>query len=70
MSGIAKQSNTEARQLAFTAEETHNKGSASKKYGTEDSLEEREKSSASRIQIRAEKPFRSDQRGWFVGPQQ
>jgi len=52
MSGIAKQSNTEARQLAFTAEETHNKGSASKKYGTEDSLEEREKSAASKFALR------------------
>eukprot|EP00957_Ditylum_brightwellii_P162994 12411276-Ditylum_brightwellii.AAC.1 len=29
MSGSAKQSNTEARQLAFTAKETHRKGSTS-----------------------------------------
>eukprot|EP00957_Ditylum_brightwellii_P097552 7429737-Ditylum_brightwellii.AAC.1 len=47
MPGIAKQSNTEARQLAFTAEETHNKCSASR-----DSVEEREKSSASKFAMR------------------
>eukprot|EP00957_Ditylum_brightwellii_P193594 14741935-Ditylum_brightwellii.AAC.1 len=52
MSGIAKQSNTEAHQLVFTAEETHSKGSASKKYGTEDSLKEREKSAASKFALR------------------
>eukprot|EP00957_Ditylum_brightwellii_P096678 7363356-Ditylum_brightwellii.AAC.1 len=46
MSGTAKQPNAEARQLAFTAEETHRKGSASKN-GTEDS-----KSAASKFALR------------------
>eukprot|EP00957_Ditylum_brightwellii_P127258 9702995-Ditylum_brightwellii.AAC.1 len=52
MSESATQSNTETRQLAFTAEETHSKGSTSKKYSMEDSLEEREKTAASKFALR------------------
>eukprot|EP00957_Ditylum_brightwellii_P022719 1713977-Ditylum_brightwellii.AAC.1 len=47
MSSTAKQPNTEARQLAFTAKENHLKGSTSK-----DTLEEREISSASKFALR------------------
>eukprot|EP00957_Ditylum_brightwellii_P041560 3147831-Ditylum_brightwellii.AAC.1 len=47
MSSDAKQSNTEAYQLAFTAKETCIKGSPSK-----DSLKKREKSSASKFAMR------------------
>eukprot|EP00957_Ditylum_brightwellii_P045720 3468928-Ditylum_brightwellii.AAC.1 len=52
MSSNATQSNTETHQLAFTAKETHSKGSTSKKYSMEDSFKEREKSVASKFVLR------------------